>query len=612
MYRNLFIEAVEKQNVNLTEKVFKDCMQHNCDAKGILEVTLKNHLLKIIKNLNLAATQYFIQFSIVLTKKNLIDTHMPAQLISDTIDILPVEKCKDYFIALLDNKTDTWRDNFFISSRQILLRLCNKLLTRLSTVDHAIFRGQILIFLAKIFTLDDRSGCNVDKQKNTDYFQVKSEGSFDTMTDLSSDPSFKNFKVLQDYLRDPDKCITKRHWMKFMMTASSVLTFFLENDVKETEDSGTKLPIHGKVEYTDEFLRVSVYNCKFRRQILLQMLMIYQYLNSLALTKEQRDAIQTSTVTIHKILEESRPNGKDFLDTVKKILEREKRWTAWKSAGCPENPKPTGTKLNLLIPPKKRQLGDIWRERLAKHEESPESPPMDPLDGFTSPTRNFLPTLTSYLSQAARELQPESTVAEHDKKIYDGNFGWKALRLIAQRSNRFFDYSKEPIPKTADFLKMMIMKVLDAERDKAEEVIEHELSDEACASTINIPITSAEFEALFQTLGDDWKLLAMKLGFANSEIESIQMSQPTPSSRASCILRKWFEGPNNPSLEHFCTVMDSVGHPEISNLIRVNYLGIDTHEVSVKNEQTEIDEGLKLLNMQDVKNSPESLINEDD
>lgn len=74
-----------------------------------------------------------------------------------------------------------------------------------------------------------------------------------------------------------------------------------------------------------------------------------------------------------------------------------------------------------------------------------------------------MPKLTEYLREAAEELAPESTVAEENKKIYDSQFGWKAIRLMANRSNRFFDYKKDPLSKT-EFLKMMILKVLDAER----------------------------------------------------------------------------------------------------------------------------------------------------
>lgn len=100
-----------------------------------------------------------------------------------------------------------------------------------------------------------------------------------------------------------------------------------------------------------------------------------------------------------------------------------------------------------------------------------------------------------------------------------------------------------------------------------------ELEDEACGpSTIQVPISTAEFESLFGTLGDDWMLLASELGFTHTEIESVEMSLPTPLKRASTILRSWFEGPMNPSIEYFCTVMSGIGHPEISELIKDRYL----------------------------------------
>ena len=41
----------------------------------------------------------------------------------------------------------------------------------------------------------------------------------------------------------------------------------------------------------------------------------------------------------------------------------------------------------------------------------------------------------------------------------DGNFGWRALRLLARRSPHFFTHSNNPINKLPEYLETMIKKI---------------------------------------------------------------------------------------------------------------------------------------------------------
>lgn len=45
------------------------------------------------------------------------------------------------------------------------------------------------------------------------------------------------------------------------------------------------------------------------------------------------------------------------------------------------------------------------------------------------------------------------------RRVNDGNFGWRALRLLARRSPHFFTHSNNPINKLPDFLEIMIKKI---------------------------------------------------------------------------------------------------------------------------------------------------------
>lgn len=45
------------------------------------------------------------------------------------------------------------------------------------------------------------------------------------------------------------------------------------------------------------------------------------------------------------------------------------------------------------------------------------------------------------------------------RKVNDGNFGWRALRLLAKRSPHFFVHGNYPITKLPEYLEIMIKKI---------------------------------------------------------------------------------------------------------------------------------------------------------
>ena len=45
------------------------------------------------------------------------------------------------------------------------------------------------------------------------------------------------------------------------------------------------------------------------------------------------------------------------------------------------------------------------------------------------------------------------------RKVNDGSFGWRALRLLARRSPHFFVHGNNPINKLPEYLETMIKKI---------------------------------------------------------------------------------------------------------------------------------------------------------
>jgi hypothetical protein len=50
------------------------------------------------------------------------------------------------------------------------------------------------------------------------------------------------------------------------------------------------------------------------------------------------------------------------------------------------------------------------------------------------------------------------------RKVNDGNFGWRALRLLARKSPHFFAQSNNPIHKLSEYLENMIKKTMNKEK----------------------------------------------------------------------------------------------------------------------------------------------------
>lgn len=98
----------------------------------------------------------------------------------------------------------------------------------------------------------------------------------------------------------------------------------------------------------------------------------------------------------------------------------------------------------------------------------------------------------------------------------------------------------------------------------------------------------AEFENLISSLGEDWKTLALKLGFAQDDIKFFESAYPTAGKRAVHTLRLWFED-EGASIETFCDICDEIGHSEITETIKTQYINTIPAEFTKKDSSLDID-----------------------
>jgi len=183
--------------------------------------------------------------------------------------------------------------------------------------------------------------------------------------------------------------------------------------------------------------------------------------------------VETSTKLVYDLIGETPPNGKGFGQSVKHILEREEQWNRWKNDGCPSlKPKDEPAKdeqaaagKRLIakgsIRKRKRKLGDQIKEAHAAKKFLMGNANLtklwnlcpNNLDAAAAPERDFLPTMDEWMLEAAEQLDPAQQVEETYRKVNDGQWGWRALRLLVKKSGFFYTYGhNKPIGTVPEYL----------------------------------------------------------------------------------------------------------------------------------------------------------------
>lgn len=266
----------------------------------------------------------------------------------------------------------------------MLLRMCIELMRRMSKSEHTVFCGRVLLFLAQVYPLTDRSGLNAKGDVNLANVTVfEDEHAFNsasstTVAAVSAAAShrdaadlrpidyqfYKTFWSLQSQLRDPMSVLASTDaWRSFETALDSVLAALSTqrvtvagggDDAAATRDDDADSFV--KYLTSSSLLDLQLSDASFRRHVLLQMLIAFETLldhnkrtDAGAAAAQQSDqqpqpqalsSTQATHVAAFKkralsLLRDTPPHGEAFEAAVSRLLKREGGWTAWKSAGCP-------------------------------------------------------------------------------------------------------------------------------------------------------------------------------------------------------------------------------------------------------------------------------------
>lgn len=272
-----------------------------------------------------------------IAKEELCAKASTVSVIQDVFDTISIEWCERLFVVVEDNLS-LWKTPFFYEPcKNLVLRMCNDLLKRLSRTVDTSFCGRILVLLARALPLCEKSGLNlvshfnvdnvtkfdlvestVDSEVNEDGEEMET-GEIKEGRDIPVDFAlYAKFWQLQTFFSSPNNCYDRSKWNTFQQNTNDVLNVLTSHKLggstqaddqsrrkrqhdgapssapadvtsssasallNSTRDGDTveKNAFFAKYVTSQKLLQLQLNDSQFRRYFLVQCLVLYQYLVS--------------------------------------------------------------------------------------------------------------------------------------------------------------------------------------------------------------------------------------------------------------------------------------------------------------------------------------------
>ena len=513
--REHFVNCIKRCNGNAEQlqTLFVEADGTEGDKKSILEQTFRDVLrdLIVISLDAVDVTPYtsLVQLSIDSAQAGICLHTVPFILLGDALDFVTINVCEKIF-EFVESRVSTWTQPAFYSSGKILLlRMCNDLLRRLSSALNTVFCGRIQMFLARLFPLSEKSALNLMSHFNVDNvttynksigagdeapadaqqkMEVDADGGYELGALIDYNLYYKLW-TLQDFFRQPTQCYVPEQWKAFTASVQDVLQAFSSYKLEDVTSRSarkrkrTATEVHaGGTQYSDshyfakfltseKLMNLQLRDSHFRRHILIQFLVLFQYLQgdvkfkapTQVVTEAQSTSIKELTEQVYKLLEETPPNGAEFAEYTKQLLRREENWIIWKNDACPSFEKPMLNRSEMERYPVKQHLGDTLRSShkcdLGNRELSrlwnlcPNN-----MAACSSTSRMFVPDPEKFLQEAIEQADPGARIEAEYKALNNPNFSWQCLRLLSLRSPHFFQHTTAQIRPLPEYLDHVVLQ----------------------------------------------------------------------------------------------------------------------------------------------------------
>ncbi|GAA6234099.1 THO complex subunit 1 isoform X2 [Lates japonicus] len=642
-----FVDAKDKFTASaryaLTTKTSKPLINafnqipgNETEKKSTLDQALRGVLGDQIIEQKASCDDYLslIYLSISSVTEGICSATTPFLLLGDVLDCLPLDQC-DKIFSFVEENVSTWKSNsFYTAGKNYLLRMCNDLGGRRIIKKNTVFCGRIQLFLARLFPLSEKSGLNLQSQFNLDNITVfnkneqestlgqkhteeKEDGMEVEEGEMGEDDApapcsipidynlYRKFWTLQDYFRNPVQCYDKFSWMTFLKFSDETLAVFKsyklddmqasKRKLEELRASGGEHVYFAKFLTSEKLMDLQLSDSNFRRHILLQYLILFQYLkgqvkfksSSCVLNDDQTTWIEETTKLVYQLLKEIPPDGDKFATMVEHILNTEENWNAWKNEGCPSFVKERTVDDKPKRPTRKRQAPEDFlgkgpdRKIFMGNDELTRlwNLNQDNMEACKSDSREFMPSLDEFFTEAIEQADPANMVEEEYKVVRNPNYGWRALRLLSRRSPHFFQPTNQKFKSLADYLDSMVSKLakelpkdIPSEEIKTGEEDDDDNGDNLLKDSNDSPsiqsklVTNQQMDDIAAKLGAQWKMLASHLEMKAAELREIETDSEDVDMQAKLLLVAWQDREGTQAtVENLVTALNAAGFSQIAD-----------------------------------------------
>uniref|UniRef100_A0A6Q2Z299 Death domain-containing protein n=1 Tax=Esox lucius TaxID=8010 RepID=A0A6Q2Z299_ESOLU len=603
------------------------------------KTTLDQALRQVLEEQIVSCYLALIYLSIDGVTEGLCSATTPFLLLGDVLDCLPLDQC-DKIFSFVEENVSTWK------SVSTSVCFCNfYLLRRLSKSQNTVFCGRIQLFLARLFPLSEKSGLNLQSQFNLDNITVfnkneqestlgqrllnyinplhsfsKEDGMEVEEGEMGDEEPgvpapcsipidynlYRKFWTLQDYFRNPVQCYDKFSWMTFLKYSDETLAVFKSFKLDDMQASKRKLEelrtAGGEHVYFAKFLTseklmdLQLSDSNFRRHILLQYLILFQYLkgqvkfksSSCVLNDDQCSWMEETTKLVYQLLREIPPDGDKFATMVEHVLNTEENWNSWKNEGCPSFVKDRPVDDKPKRPTRKRQAPEDFlgkgpdRKVFMGNDELTRLWNLnhDNMAACQSESREFMPSLEEFFEEAIEQADPANMVEDEYKVVRNSNYGWRALRLLSRRSPHFFQPTNQQFKSLADYLESMVIKLakelpdLPSEEIKTGEEDDEDNGDTLLKESNDSPsmqtkvVSNQQMDEIAAKLGAQWKTLASQLEIKAAEIREIETDSEDVDMQAKLLLVAWQDREGTQAtVESLITALNNAGFPKIADIL---------------------------------------------
>uniref|UniRef100_A0A8C2WMX6 THO complex 1 n=1 Tax=Cyclopterus lumpus TaxID=8103 RepID=A0A8C2WMX6_CYCLU len=608
--------------------VFNQFPGNEVEKKTTLDQALRGVLGDQIRKATCDEYLSLIYLSIDAVTEGICSPTTPFLLLGDVLDCLPLDQC-DKIFSFVEENVSTWKSNsFYTAGKNYLLRMCNDLLRRLSKSQNTVFCGRIQLFLARLFPLSEKSGLNLQSQFNLEnvtvfnkneqestFGQKVKKGRWERRMLLHRGNSipidynlYRKFWTLQDYFRNPVQCYDKFSWMTFLKFSEETLAVFKsyklddmqvsKRKLEELRASGGEHVYFAKFLTSEKLMDLQLSDSNFRRHILLQYLILFQYLkgqvkfksSGCVLNDDQTTWIEETTKLVFQLLKEIPPDGDKFATMVEHILNTEENWNDWKNEGCSsfvkerydDKPKRPTRKRQAPEdflgkgPDSKIFMGNDELTRLWNLNH-------DNMEACKSDSRSFMPSLDEFFAEAIEQADPTNMVEEEYKAVRNPNYGWRALRLLSRRSPHFFQPTNQKFKSLADYLDSMVSKLakelpdIPSEEIKTGEEDDDDNGDNLLKDSNDSPgiqsktVSNQQMDDIAAKLGAQWKTLASHLEMKAAELREIETDSEDIDMQAKLLLVAWQDREGSQAtVESLVAALGAAGFSEIADNLSDN------------------------------------------